>query len=122
MNVERANQLLAESQKILARADRGADFHKAANAKAVEISDYLGQEGEELDAAGLGWMVDALGMRVDQLVAGAAATLGAAMESPFDAAMGSLKQDAATLGKFSLAGGGVLLVIAVIVFALRAGR
>ena len=120
MNAEHAAQLLAEAQHVLARADRGADFHQAANAKAVEISDYLGREGEDLDAAGLGWMVDSLGQRVDQLVAGARDTLGAAMASPFDAFTGSLRQDAATFGKFSLAGAGVLLVIVVVVLALRA--
>ncbi len=112
---EKALRLISEANAVLARADRGAAFHNDANRKAVELAEFLQTYGEALDANGQGWLVDAIGAKVDDLVSGARDTLDSVMESPLDAATESLKQDAATALKFGfpIAAGVLLLVVLV---------
>ncbi len=120
---EKALRLISEANAVLARGDRGASFHYDAQRKAVEISDFLGTYGEQLDANGQGWIVDRLGSAVDALASGAQATLDSAMESPWQAATDSLQHDAEELGnnlaKFGLPVAALVALLVIVIMIRR---
>lgn len=118
--IDQAIRHMNESAALLQQQVRNAAFHRACNAKAVEIAEFLQRDGENLDAMGYAALVNALGVQVDRLVAAARGSLDAAMESPLAAFTNSLGNDLQKAGNFSLMGGAAVLILVVIVLVLRA--
>lgn len=78
-----AEQLHAEALQIVANRSMmsAADYHRAAQQKAIAISDYLSFNGELLDKTNPD-LVTALGKDVDALANGAYETLESVQQSP----------------------------------------
>lgn len=87
-------QLWDEAYKILnARLQTDdATYHRVAQQKAVEISDFLAQYGEELDKTDPD-VVTNLGKAVDALASGVQDTLPAVQKSPTGAALDQFGHD-----------------------------